>query len=270
MAMLRLRSAALLLLAVAAAGCDDDPVQDIAAPLTGARVKFFNFGLNAPGVNFYANDTKVTGISSTSCATLATADPTCLTTGIEATTGTAYGAAAVAGFYAAVAPGQYTLSGRIAAVADRNLPIATVSTALENGKAYSFFVSGIYDAVGKKSDAFVIEDAIPAAFEYSKAYVRFVNAIPNSQPMALVLRLSTGSEIPVGSAVAYKNATAFIDLGGFGVADLLIRASGGTTNLITRTGVSFVGGRVYTVTARGDMTATTGAGLPALDVTANR
>ena len=44
-----------------------------------------------PGVNFYANDTKMTAISSTS--------------GSESTTGTAYGAVGNSGIYSGIAPG---------------------------------------------------------------------------------------------------------------------------------------------------------------------
>jgi len=51
---------------------------------------------NAPGVNFYANSTKITAISSV--------------TGAESTTGTAYGGAANGGLYSAIAPGSYTFA----------------------------------------------------------------------------------------------------------------------------------------------------------------
>jgi len=33
---------------------------------------------------------------------------------------------------------------------------------LTDGKFYSYFVSGVYDATGKKTDAFVVEDVLPA------------------------------------------------------------------------------------------------------------
>ncbi|MGH7620038.1 MAG: hypothetical protein ACREPM_22720, partial [Gemmatimonadaceae bacterium] len=59
------RSLALLLSVAAIAACDKNGVQNITAPATGAAVKFFNFGVGAPGVNFYANTPKVTAISST-------------------------------------------------------------------------------------------------------------------------------------------------------------------------------------------------------------
>jgi hypothetical protein len=54
--------------------------------------------------------------------------------------------------------------------------------------------------------------------------------------------------------------------------DLLVREGSATTNRITRTAVAFSAGRVYTITARGDMTitSTTATNRPFLDNTANR
>ncbi|HLE56573.1 MAG TPA: hypothetical protein VJB15_05765, partial [Rhodothermia bacterium] len=102
----RYGSFAVLLCAAALASCDyeKNAVQDITGALPSARIKFFNFGVNAPGVNFYANDTKMTAIFTA--------------TGTEATTGVVYGAVGAGGLYSGIAPGQYTLSGKIAAATD--------------------------------------------------------------------------------------------------------------------------------------------------------
>lgn len=266
------RSLAVLLSAAMLAACKGDGVQSITAPAPASAIKFFNFGVNTPGVNFYANDTKLTAISSTSCTP--PTDPACLAKGIESTTGVASGAAAVGGFYVGVAPGQYTISGRIAAATDNGLAIASTPATIADGKYYSYYTSGIYDATTKKVDAFLIEDAFPQNPDPTKTYIRFVNAIPNSQPMALFARGTTSGtvDIPIGGAVAYKAATPFIEIAGGGIADLTTRAVGSSTALITRTAVSFNPGRVYTVTARGDMTvtSTTAANRPQLDNTANR
>jgi hypothetical protein len=256
--MIRIRSIAALLSALALAACGEDAVQSITAPLTGARVKFFNFGVNAPGVNFYANDAKMTAISST--------------TGAESTTGTASGAAASGGFYSALTAGQYTLSGRIAAATDKDLAIASVSTAVVDGKSYSFYLSGIYDGTAKKVDAFVVEDPFPEQIDFTVASVRFVNAISNAGPMTLFAKnTTTGAEVPVGAAVPYKGAGAFASLPN-GIYDLVTRNAGSSADVIARAAVSFSAGRVYTISSRGDMTVTgtTAANRPQLDNTANR
>jgi hypothetical protein len=254
----RLRSLAALLCIAAVAACDERGPQDITAAFSGARIKFYNFGLNAPSVNFYANETKLTGTLST--------------TGAELTTGTAYGSVGSAGFYSELAPGQYTLSSRITATTDKDLSIADLPATIVDGKSYSFYLSGPYSTTTKKVDAFLVEDPLPAAMDYTVAYVRFVNAISNANPMTLYARnTTTAAEVPLGATVAYKTAGAFTALPA-GVYDLGARVAGSGTNAIARTAVSFDAGRVYTISGRGDMTitSTTATNRPFLDNTANR
>ena len=269
----RYASLALLLGAAAVAACDKNGRQNITAPVTAnaAFVKFFNFGVGTPGVYFYANDQKVTAISSVTCQPPNDTTAVCRSTGNDSTGGTAYNAAGNGGLYNQIAPGQATLSAKIAAAnVSNHLAIASVSTSLESGKFYSFYQSGIYNSTAKQADAFVVEDPIPTTVDYTQAYIRFVNAISNSQPMTLYAKSSTtGTESPVGSSVSYKSAGTFTAIPA-GVYDLNTRTAGSSTNVITRTAVSFVGGHVYTVTARGDMTSTATATKPALDNTANQ
>jgi len=264
----------LLLAAALTTACEENAVQEIAGPPPGgAAVRFFNFGVNAPGVNFYANDVKVTAISSTTCATLTDANrEQCTTTGAESTSGVNYGNVGSGGYYSDVEPGQYTLSGRIAAATDKGLPISTLSTTLEVGKSYSFYQSGFYNTTAKAVEAFIVEDPIPAQMDYAVAYVRFVHAISNANAMTLYAKNTTsGTELPVGGAVAYKAAGAFTALEP-GTYDLGARYTGSSSNAVSRTGVGFSAGRVYTITARGDITVTSSSATnrPYLDNTANR
>lgn len=255
--MKKLRAIAALLCAVASLGaCEKNAVQDITAPLPAARIRFFNFGLNAPGVNFYANDTKMTAISSA--------------TGTESTTGVAYGSVGSGGFYGGIEPGQYALTGRIAAATDKDLVVATVDQTIVSGMAYSYYMSGLYNTTTKKVDAFVVEDNLPAV-DFATTQVRFVNAIYNSQGMTLYAKnTTTNQEVAIGGAVPYKGAGSFVAMPG-AVYDLSTRVAGSNTNVIVRTGVSFNAGRVYTITARGDMTVTgtTATNRPFLDNTSN-
>jgi hypothetical protein len=257
-AMTTLRSVPLLLGALLLGSCEENAVQDITGPMAESRIKFFHFGVNAPQVNFYANDTKVTAIGST--------------TGAESTIGTAYGAAGAGGFYAAVPAGEAVLAGKISATTDNGLAIAQVTQPIETGKSYSYYLSGFYNTTAKTVEAFVVEDPYPAEIDWSQAYVRFVHAISNANPMALVVKNTTTLvESPVGDVVAYKGAGAFVAIpaGGY---DLYTRYTSGGSNVITRTAVSFAVGRVYTITARGDITVTgtTATNRPQLDNTANR
>jgi hypothetical protein len=262
-----------LLSAAALAGCsyEKNTVQDITAPgVTGANVKFFNFGVNTPGLNFFANDAKVTAVSSTSCSPApTTANPLCTTTGAESTTGTAVGGAANGGLYNVVPSGSVAFAGKISATADNGLAVASTTASLETGKYYSFFTSGVYDATAKKVESFVVEDAFPAAIDFTVAYVRFVNTISNSSPMTLYAKNTTTSvEAPVGGAIAYKAGGAFVAVPA-GTYDLATRVTGSATNTITRAAVGFAAGRAYTIGARGTIGGT-GTAVPALDNTANR
>jgi hypothetical protein len=256
----------LLLTAALLPACDEDGVRVIAGPPEGgASVKFFNFAVGSPGVNFYANDTKVTAISSTTCTILTEANEAqCTGAGAESTTGVNYGGSAngANGWYSDVAPGQHTLSGRIAGATDNGLAISTLQTSLAGGGRYSYYLSGVYDEVSKTTDSFVVEDPIPT-IDHSVAYVRFVNAISNSEPMTLyATNTTTLVESAVGGAVAYQAAGTFTSLEP-GAYDLATRTAGGAT-VTTRSAVGFSAGRVYTIGARGSIT-----GATALDNTAN-
>jgi hypothetical protein len=231
------RSLAALVCCVALAACSKNEVPSISAPAPGSAVKFYNFSTGAPNVNFYANDVKLTAVSST--------------TGTEATTGTAAGGVAAGGFYTALAPGQYTLSGRITATTDNGFAIASVPSTLADGKYYSFYLSGQYSTTTKQSDWFMVEDPIPAAIDFNVTTVRLVNAIFNGAgPVTLWAKnTATGDSVAVGAPIAYKAAGAFVTMPG-GVYDLTLRNPGSNTAVIARAGVSFLAGRVYTVSAR--------------------
>jgi hypothetical protein len=260
MTMQKLKSIAALLCAAAAlAGCEKIGPQDITGPDPVARIKFYNFGVNAPAVNFYANDTKMTAVSST--------------TGSESTSGVAYAGVGNAGLYSAITPGQYTVSGRISATTDKDLPISSIPVNIAAGKLYSVFQSGVYNATAKSVDGFVVEDNFPTAPDFTTARVRFVNAIHNSAPMMLIARDSTTKqEYPVGGTIAYKSAGEFVNLPA-GIYTLSTRTQGSSTNVIVRTDVGFGIGRVYTIASRGDMTITSATPAPdrrpSLDLTTN-
>src|SRR2546430_3856390 len=111
------RTAAVLLTAAALAACEKNSVQQLPVePLLDARIKFFNFGVNAPGVNFYADETKMTAIQSG--------------TGVELNTGVAYGGVGNGGGHSPTPAGQFPMDGRPTRGASQNLPTATVRTTI--------------------------------------------------------------------------------------------------------------------------------------------
>jgi hypothetical protein len=255
------RTLAALMCCVALSACSsDNGVQTISAPLTGAAVKFYNFSLNSPGVNFFDDATKATAIRSDSGATT--------------NTGTTYSNVAAGGLYAMLPAGQATLSAQIATVANNGVVIASVPTTLADGKYYSLYLSGLYNTTTKQTDAFIIEDPLPA-FDYDHALVRFVNAISNApNPMILWAKSTTvGDSVSIGgpAGVAYKGASGFVAIRG-DVYDLTVRYPGSNTAVFTRTAVTLGSAKVYTISSRGDITvtSTTATNRPFLDNTANR
>ena len=272
--MTRIRIIPALLGAAVLAACSKDGVQTITEPTAGAFIKFYNFGVNAPSVNFFANETKLTAISSTSCTPPTTPpNPLCTTTGIESTTGTAYGAAANGGLYSSIAPGDYSFSGRISAATDNGFSVAKLSASLANGKHYSLYTSGFYNTATKTMEAFVVEDVFSEEIDFSKSSARLVNASSNSSPMTLYAKNpATGDSILIASSIAYKSAGAFVPVPA-AVYDLTVRNAGSNTAVITLAAVSFVAGRAYSVNARGDATlpaSGTAANRPILTTVANR
>lgn len=239
--------------------CDKNAVQTIDGPIDGgAFVRFHNLSVGSPVVNFYANSQKVTAASSTACSPPPTTpNPLCTTTGVEAassTAGTAYGNSAIGGNYAMIAPGSYALTGRVGTVADNGVTISTVNGALETGKFYSYFTSGIYSTSTKSTDAFLVEDKLPTSFDYTKSYVRVVNGSVNAPSISLSTQLQgTTTVVPVATNVAYKGASDFVTIAP-GLTDVTITWSGFAP--VTVTGVGFSGGHVYTLAVRGDVNST--------------
>jgi hypothetical protein len=256
-----------LLSAALLSACGDNAVQKITTTLPGSAMKFFNFGVCGttqttttscmPSVNFYANDSKITATGSTS--------------GVESPLGTAYGAVGNSALYSGIAPGQYTVSGRMSAAGpDKDAPVSNTPVTLVDGKSYSYYLSGFYNTTTKTVESFVVEDDLPA-IDFNTTYVRFVNAISNANPMTLYAKnTTTGTETAIGAEVAYKSAGAFVSIPG-GTYDLSTRYAGTATNAISRAGVAFVPGKIYTIGARGDITITsaTAVNRPFLDNTPN-
>jgi hypothetical protein len=264
--MSKLRILTALVCASALVACEKNAVQNITQPTSGAFVRFQNYGVNVPGVNFYANDQKLTAISAVTCTP--STDPRCVAGGIESTTGVAYGASANGGLYSMLAPGQYTLTGRIAAATDNGLAVATMSTTLADGKFYSYILSGIYNATAKQADGFIIEDVLPTTFDYTKATIRIVNASVNAPNIGVSSKLQgTSNAVLVGQQVKYKSASNFATVDP-GLTDLTVVLDNNPTPFVF-TGISLTGGHVFTLTLRGDATVTTTNGL-SLTLTANR
>jgi hypothetical protein len=141
--------------AVALAACGDKTRREEAitgpVPSTSA-VRFYNYGVNAPSVQFYADARKMTATTSSTCQAaknppVTATDSTCLTIGIQATTGVSYAnGVAAGGLYTAIDPGQYTLMGRTVSSNSSGTAVSSVPATIETGKFYSYYQSGFYNS----------------------------------------------------------------------------------------------------------------------------
>lgn len=277
------RTFAAALSAVALAACGSDAVQELTGPVPTAAVRFFNFSANAPSVHFFAGDRKLTATTSANCQAaqdppVTANDTLCLTVGRQSATGITYLNVSANGQYTAIEPGQYTITGRPMTTTGSGTPVSTLPVTIEDGKRYSLYQSGVYDAVTKTTDAFVVEDDVPATIDWSTALVRFVNAAGdssnaagNSEPMTLSAVDEDGGTVVIGGEVAYQSAGAFVTVPA-GAYDLHARVGGSTTDAIAPLDVEFEAGRAYTITALGNMavTSTTATDRPRLDNTSHR
>ncbi len=248
--------------------CKKDAVKVIDQPIDAAtpQIKYFNFGVNVPSINFYANNVKVSAATSA--------------TGSESTVGVNSGSVYPSSNYSLLAAGSYNFEARIPSTVttDANLSIALVSGTLESNKYYSLYLSGLYNTTTKKSDGFIVEDKLPPV-DYNVAYVRFVNVTPNAAGNFSLYAHNTlaaaGVDVLVATNIPYKSASDFVTIP-TGIYELYARyPSAPTTNVISRNGtttVAFIAGRVYTIGSRGDITvtSTSATNRPLIDVTANR
>ena len=266
--MLTHRTRAMVVFAALLSSCkifDETAVFDIDNPALTAstRVKFHNFSSGSVGVDFYANNAKMTAVSTTRCSpvlpnVIAAADTAaCRAAGIEVTTGTVYGNAGSGGLYLNITPGAATLASKIAGT---QTVVSTVNATLAEGKFYSFIMSGLYTA--GTAEAFVIEDPIPTAIDFTVAHIRLVNAVPNGTGDLTLFTspTTTATYTASGTAVAYKAAGGYVTIPE-GVYDIAVRYTGSSTNVIARTALTFVGGRVYTLTSRGSTATATTLGI---------
>ncbi|RYF26818.1 MAG: DUF4397 domain-containing protein [Flavobacteriales bacterium] len=245
------------------AGCEKKglAVPDITKPITGAKVRLYNFAYNSPGVNFYANDLKISAVTSAN--------------GSEAVGGIAFGGTYPANQYALAPAGQTKFKAQTSSTNATipNTVVASVDKDIEEDKYYSIFTSGVYNATTKTTDAFLIEDNFPTVADTAQANIRIVNSGFNTSTLDMILTLSKTvngivriDTVKIASDVPYKSASQFV---GFrpGAYSIVVtdKASG---KKVTRAATSFLRDRAYTLALRGNLI----TGVPAafIDNTVNR
>lgn len=260
----------LALLAIALfAACEKNTVPSITRDYNGAQFKFYNFAINAPSVNFYANGVKSTATLSAS--------------GTEAPTGVAFGSLLPTRGYVLITSGSgvvfkaitpSTMPVAAATGQGPSIEIASLTKDVVEGKNYTLYTSGIYDYTTKKCDAFIVEDVLPA-IDTTQAYIRLVNPGHTTSTISLELT-QTIAATPTTPAqtivttpitgVPYKGASVFVPVK---QGSYSLRVIDATTNkVVTRAATSFIKERIYTFSLRGNLISGTPA--PFLDFTENR
>jgi hypothetical protein len=243
---------------LAFSSCDKSAFQVIDAPPTGPNFRVYNFAVNGPQVNVYVNDVKASAIGST--------------TGKESASGiAAYGIFPGTNSYVNLQhDGSVTIKAKTPVNATTNPGVETTSATakFENGKFYSFFTTGIYNATAKTTGSFVIEDVLPA-IDINVGYARMINTVPNA-PSGFDLKATnkaTGEVIVISNAVPFQSASPFVKLpeGIYNLTSTSVNTPLSYT--ITRADLTISKGFVYTLAARGTVLTTS---TLAIDMTRNR
>ncbi|MBX0332660.1 DUF4397 domain-containing protein [Pontibacter sp. HSC-14F20] len=243
---LAIKSLAILATGFFLSACEENAIEEHYEPVTaGAHIKLVHAAQQAPMVNMYLDNSKITALAPTSGGIV---------------TGLSYGGTAVfpASYgYANVSGGSYNLqiidttSARGSADVVSNAPVN-----LNNGATYSAFLIGKAGAF----ETLLVQDELPVP-NNAKAYIRFVNVMvdaPTNFDVKAVRKATVETPetvITVGTNIAYKGNTAYVEIEP-GTYDFPIYAAGSETPYTTMTGVAPTGGRVYTLYTRGDYTLT--------------
>jgi len=217
-------------------------------PTTNASVKFLHTAIGPAGVNFsvnwFLNDVKSSALL--------------VTTGLPL--GTPYGSAFPLTLYTSVPSGSLNMKAEIPATA--TVPASTVLSSplvVEANKTYSTFLVGFAApyAVYTVSDDLTVSDN-------TKAYIRFLNVIPNTPTAGYDLSIKElNSNAVIYSGVTYLGGNkVFIPItpvaDDSSVAYEVQLRTAGTTTIVAKVAITPRKGRIYTFYSGGYV-----GGLPA-------
>ena len=194
----------LILCAVAliATACDENAIPELTEPVAedSTFVKFFLNSDDAPAVNFYFDDKKVSAVSSSTD---------------DEVKGNAYGSVFPSNAYALISAAAVNINAKDL----EGNTIATMSFTFENDKHYSAYLLGNEGSY----EIFVLEDPLPVA-DNVKIYWRFVNTmtnIPFAVDVFAVKAAVAETEdapaqpvkiVPLGNGLAFKQAGDYKEL----------------------------------------------------------
>ncbi len=212
-------------------GDEHDPLRNI-TPAQGARIKFIHASPDAPEVDIYVNDVKVSGV-----LTIPPATPGVLT----------YPGLFPGSEYVTVAPGTASVK---AVLPQTGATALAAELPLQDGQYYSVFA---VDSA-KKLSVLVLEDYVDGSLADSKSYLRFVHLIPNGAETDLAF--SAGTTFTASGAQTLFTTIGFKGVANYtaiepGTYSFQLRNAGTITGLTTLASQTFEANRTYTLYARG-------------------
>ena len=231
--------------------CDENAIPELTEPLAenATLVKFFLNAEEAPSINFYFDEKKISSVASSTAG---------------AVQGNNYGSVFPSNAYALITAGTFNIYAKDL---EGNV-IATKSATFEADKNYSAYLVGAADS----HEIFVLEDDLPLA-DNIKIYWRFVNTMTNI-PFAVdayAIKAEVAATVdapaqpvkvvPLGNNLAFKQAGDYIELES-GKYTFKAFASGTdyqvetSTPYIQNTVTLASKGRVYSTQIRGNYRAT--------------
>lgn len=194
------------------------------------KLKILLLAPGAPSVNFYLNNTKITGVYSA--------------VGVEA--GYGYNGLYPDLGYLIINPTTtYQLQAKVAnsAATDAGLVVFDQNMNFENGKSYSF-ISSLYNTTTKTMSTYTLLEDVRPPIDTSKVFVRVVNLLNNK---AAINYVQTTSGQVIAQGLPYGQATEFIAINNPGKANSYAPVNPDTgTNLVTATSYTLTKGRCYT------------------------
>ena len=228
---------------IALAGCDKNEIKPLQEPVNSvARITVINAVPGSPGLDAFYGDLKLNGNAIIALTRFPNAE------------------------YSVIPPATYTIKTvvsrptvipAIAPLIPFGVTVTTTTTALEADKYYSLYIVGA--PVVSNITSFLVEDKIPIPVS-DKAHVRFINAMPDGNNMALLSGvIPTGSVNPTTSTPIFTNlarntARDFIAIDAINVGSpyqFQLRDNVTGTLIGTPVNLNVVTGRVYTFFARG-------------------
>ncbi|WP_461490520.1 DUF4397 domain-containing protein [Pontibacter sp. HJ8] len=247
-----LKTLAVLSLGFIFGSCEENAIPERTEYVTsGAMIRFSHASQEAPMVNFYLNDNKVSAKAPTltNRETGLSWNSTLANTIHPATYG-----------YVNVPAGDYTLSVIDTTTipgtkALRKNVVVSAPVKLDEKLFYTSYLVGKLDNL----ELLTVKDELPNP-DYKVAYIRFVNGMPGAPANFDVVAkrtLPTTETLNLATNVAYKGVTGYMAVAP-GTYDLALFLNGSPTAYTTWTSGVIQAGKVYTFYTKGNYTTTPG------------